>query len=69
MGNQNHFKEKVCIVYASSLLFKILNKELNSIVVEFFSSLDITIEIKEDPSFKNDGYKIVALTLNGIGGR
>ena len=69
VGNQNFFKEKVCIVYASSLLFKILNKELNSIVVEFFLSLDITIEIKEDPSFKDGGYEIVALTPNRIGGR
>ena len=66
---QNFFKEKGCVVYASSLLSKILNKELNSIVVEFFLSLGITIEIKEEPSFKNDGYEIVALTLNLIGGR
>ena len=67
--NQDYFKEKVCIVYASSLLSKILNAELNPIAIEFFLSLDITIEIKEKSSFKKDDYKIVASTLNRAGGR
>ncbi len=64
--NQNHFKEKVCIVYASSLLSGILKEELNSIAKEFFISLDITLEIKEQASYKNDDYNIVALTSNRI---
>ena len=36
VGNQDHFKEKVCIVYASSLLSKILNAELNQISYRIF---------------------------------
>ena len=69
VGNQDYYKEKVCIVYASSLLSKILNLELNPIAREFFLSLDITIEIEEESTYKKDDYKIVALNLNRIGGR
>ena len=69
VGNQDHFKERVCIVFASSKLFKILNKELNQIAIDFFLSLDITVEIKEKESYKKHDYKIVASTLNRIGGR
>ena len=67
MANQSHFKEKICIVYASSLLSKMLREKLNPITIEFFLSLDITIEIKVESSYKKDGYKMVALTPKRIG--
>ena len=69
VGNQAHFKGKICIVFASSSLSETLNKELNQIAIDFFLSLGITIEIKEKASYKKHHYKIVASTFKRIGGR
>ncbi len=69
VGNQAHFNGKVCMVFASSLLSKILNKELNQLAIDFFLSLGITIEIKEKASYKKHHYEIVASTFKRIGGR
>ena len=52
------------MVFASPLLSKILNKELNQLAIDFFLSLNITIEIKEKASYKKHDYKIVASTIN-----
>ena len=52
------------MVFASPLLSKILNKELNQQAIDFFLSLNINIEIKEKASYKKHDYKIVASTIN-----
>ena len=64
VGNQDHYKRKICIVFASPLLSKILTKELNQQAIDFFLSLKINIEIKEKASYKKHDYKIVASTIN-----
>ena len=69
VGNQDFFKRKVCVVFVSSLLYRIMSKELNQITIDFFLSLEITIEIKEKASYKKHYYEIVASTPNRIGRR
>ena len=64
VGNQDHYKRKICMVFASPLLSKTLTKELNQQAIDFFLSLKINIEIKEKASYKKHDYKIVASTIN-----